>query len=131
MKYTAFLAAAIFALLSISGCATTDALQPGTGGSTFEVRGKTYDEVWQAVLRSAGRSFTIVENNKESGTLKAERGVGLTTMGEVVGVFVSPASNGAPVYAIEVQSLKRSKLELTGQDWTSTIITGIKAELDQ
>jgi type IV pilus biogenesis protein CpaD/CtpE len=27
------------------GCATTDSLQPGTGGSTFEVRGKTYDEI--------------------------------------------------------------------------------------
>jgi len=131
MKYTAFFAAVIFALLSISGCVTTDTLQPGTGGSSFEVRGKTYDEVWQAVLRSAGRSFTIVEHNKETGTLKAERGVGLTTLGDVVGVFVSPTSNGAPVYIIEVQSLKRSKLQQTGQDWTSSIIVGIKAELDQ
>lgn len=131
MKHTAFLAAAIFALMSISGCATIDTLQPGTGGSSFEIRGKTYDEVWKAVVRTASRSLTVVESNKETGTLRAEKGVGMATWGEVVGVFVRPTSNGAPVYTIEVQSLKRSRVQLTGQDWTSTMIVGVKAELDQ
>ena len=131
MKHTVFLAAAIFALLSISGCATIDTLQPGTGGSSFEIRGKTYDEIWKAVVRTASRSLTVVESNKEAGTLRAEKGVGMATWGEVVGVFVRPTSNGAPVYTIEVQSLKRSRVQLTGQDWTSTMIAGVKAELDQ
>jgi hypothetical protein len=79
MKHTAFLAAAIFALMSISGCATIDTLQPGTGGSSFEIRGKTYDEVWKAVVRTASRSLTVVESNKETGTLRAEKGVGMAT----------------------------------------------------
>ncbi len=131
MKHTVFIAAAIFALLSISGCATIDTLQPGTGGSSFEIRGKTYDEIWKAVVRTASRSLTVVESNKEVGTLRAEKGVGMATWGEVVGVFVRPTSNGAPVYTIEVQSLKRSRVQLTGQDWTSTMIAGVKAELDQ
>ena len=127
MKRTVLLSAFIFVLASLSGCATIDTPQPGTGGSSFEVRGKTYDEIWKAVVRTASRSLTIVESNKETGTLRAERGAGMSTWGEVVGIFVRPTSIGAPVYTIEVQSLKR----FTGQDWTSTMIAGIKAELDQ
>lgn len=127
MKHTVLLSAFIFVLASLSGCATIDTPQPGTGGSSFEVRGKTYDEIWKAVVRTASRSLTIVESNKETGTLRAERGAGMSTWGEVVGIFVRPTSIGAPVYTIEVQSLKR----FTGQDWTSTMIAGIKAELDQ
>lgn len=121
----------LFMALSISGCATIDTLQPGTGGSTFEVRGKSYDEIWKAVVSTASRSLTIVESNKETGTLRAEKGVGMATWGEVVGIFVRPTRNGAPVYTVEVQSLKRSTVQITGQDWTSTMISGIKAELDQ
>lgn len=131
MKHTVLLLTFIFVLLSISGCATIDTLQPGTGGSSFEVRGKTYDEIWKAVVRTASRSLAVVESNKEAGTLRAEKGVGMATWGEVVGVFVRPTSNGAQVYTVEVQSLKRSRVQLTGQDWTSTMISGIKAELDQ
>lgn len=131
MKHTVLLSAFIFVLASLSGCATIDTLQPGTGGSSFEVRGKTYDEIWKAVVRTASRSLTVVESNKETGMLRAEKGAGMATWGEVVGVFVRPTSNGASVYTIEVQSLKRSRVQLTGQDWTSTMIAGIKAELDQ
>jgi hypothetical protein len=122
----------LFALsfvVALTGCATTDSLQPGTGGSSFEVRGKSYDDVWKAAVTVAGRSLTIVESNKEAGILKAEKGVGLTTWGEVVGIYVRPATVGAASYTVEVQSLKRSRAQVTGQDWTVTMISGIKAEL--
>ncbi|MFO1345855.1 MAG: hypothetical protein U1E85_06115 [Rhodocyclaceae bacterium] len=120
---------AALAMLVLTACATTDSLQPGTGGSTFEVRGKTYDDIWKAVITVAGRSLTIVENDKSAGILKAEKGVGLTTWGEVVGIYVRPASSAAAVYTVEVQSLKRSRAQITGQDWTTTMVSGIKAEL--
>lgn len=118
-------------VLSLGGCASVDSLQPGAGGSTFEIRGKTYDEIWRAVVRTASRSLTIVESEKETGTLKAEKSAGLATWGEVVGIFVRPAKAGSPVYTVEVQSLKRARGQLTGQDWTPAMISGIKAELDQ
>ena len=120
---------AALAMLVLTACATTDSLQPSTGGSTFEVRGKTYDDIWKAVITVAGRSLTIVENDKSAGILKAEKGVGLTTWGEVVGIYVRPASSAAAVYTVEVQSLKRSRAQITGQDWTTTMVSGIKAEL--
>lgn len=120
---------ALLAVLVLAACATTDSLQPGTGGSSFEVRGKSYDDIWKAVVTVAGRSLTIVESDKAAGILKAEKGVGLTTWGEVVGIYVRPATSGAAVYTVEVQSLKRSRAQVTGQDWTSTMVSGIKAEL--
>lgn len=40
-----------------------------------------------------------------------------------------PASSAAAVYTVEVQSLKRSRAQITGQDWTTTMVSGIKAEL--
>lgn len=123
--------AILLAVALLQGCATIDSPQPGAGGSTFEVRGKTYDEVWRAANATASRSLTIVESNKDTGTLRGEKGVGLTTWGEVVGIFIRPSSNGAPVYTVEVQSLKRSRIQLTGQDWTLTVISGMKAELGQ
>ena len=96
-RWTIFLLSAVFL---ITGCATIGTLKPGAGGSTFEVRGKSYDEVWKAVVRTASRSLTIVESNKESGVLKAEKGAGMATWGEVVGIFVRPTSNGAAVYTV-------------------------------
>ena len=117
--------------MAMLGCATLDSVQPGAGGSTFEVRGRSYDAIWKAAVRVAGQSLTIVESDKATGTLRAEKGMGLATWGEVVGIFIRPPRSGAAVYTVEVLSLKRSQLQVTGQDWTTTIISGMKAELDQ
>jgi hypothetical protein len=121
----------LLAVVSLTGCATSSSLKPGSGGSTFEVRDKSYDQIWNAAVKTASQQLTIVENNKQAGILKAEKGVGLATWGEVVGIYVRPNRNGASVYQVEVQSLKRSRLQVTGQDWTQTLVYGIQAELDQ
>ena len=117
-------------LVLLAACATTDSLEPGTGTS-FQVKGRSYDQVWKAAVTTAGRSLTIVEQNRDSGVIKAESRAGLMTFGEVVGIFIRPARSGAPVYTVEVQSQKRSKVQVTGQDWTQTMVAGIKAELGQ
>ncbi|MGT2429779.1 hypothetical protein ACU4GI_26225 [Cupriavidus basilensis] len=111
-------------LLALAGCATTDSLQQGTGGSTFEVRGKSYDEIYRAAVRAVRSNLTLVESNKETGTIKAESRAGMSTWGEVVGVFIRPPQPGATVYVVKVQSLKRSRAQITGQDWTASVIAG-------
>lgn len=118
------------ALLALAGCATTDSLQPGTGGSTFEVRGKSYDEIYRAAVRAVRNNLTLVESSKETGTIKAESRAGMSTWGEVAGVFIRPPQPGASVYVVEVESLKRMRTQITGQDWTASLVAGIKAELD-
>ena len=118
----------LLALLA-TGCATTDSPQAGNGGTKFEVRGKRYDDIWRAAVKVTSQQLSIVEHNTQTGTLRAEKGVRWSSWGEVVGVFVQPARAGAPVYTVEVQSMKRSRAQITGQDWTMTIVSGIKSEL--
>ncbi len=121
------LAVMILAFSAI-GCATIDTLQPGTG-EKFTIQGKSYDEIWNAAIKTAKISLTIVSSNKGHGSIRAEKGAGLATWGEVVGIFITPATNGASTYIVEVQSQKRLKGQITGQDWTETMTAGIKAEL--
>lgn len=112
-----------------AGCATVGTLQPGSGGSTFEVTGKRYDEVWKASVRGMSTNLTIVESDRASGTIKSEARAGMTTWGEVVGLFIRPTTADAGRYTLEVQSLKRSRLQITGQDHEPAVIAVIKAEL--
>ncbi len=118
------------ALLALTGCATIDTLQPSAGGSTFEVTNKSYNQVWKAATRAASSNLTIVEQSKEKGIIKSEKGVGMATWGEVVGIFITPPNVDAEKYTVQVQSFKRSRLQITGQDWTQTVIANIKNELE-
>ncbi len=111
-----------------SGCNTIDSVQPGKG-QKFSVAARSYDQVWKAAVTVVSRQLTIVEESKASGSIKAESKAGLTTYGEVVGVFIRPAGVNATSYEIEVVSLKRDAIQITGQNWTNTMVAGIKAEL--
>lgn len=130
-KALGILSTLILVALSISGCATTDILQSGTGGYSFEVRGKTYDEIWNAISRAASRDLTIIESNKPTGTFKAEKDLGTAKWSEVVGVLVRPTSHSASVYTIKVLTLNHFAVQLTGQDLASEMVAEIKADLNQ
>lgn len=117
-------------LICLPGCNTIDSVKPGKG-VTFRVNGKSYDQVWKASVAVMSRQLTLVEDSKGQGFIRAEAKAGLTTYGEVVGVFITPAGPSTSGHSIEVVSLKRSAMQITGQDWTRTVITGIKAELGE
>ncbi len=91
--------------------------------------GHTYDQVWKASIAVVSRQLTIIEESKDAGTIKSESKAGFTTYGEVVGVFIRPHDATATSFQVEVVSLKRDAIQITGQDWTNTIIAGIRAEL--
>jgi hypothetical protein len=103
-------------------------LRPGSG-SVLEIREMSYDQVWNAVVKVAGEQLTVVETDKANGVLKAEGGIEWTSWGEVVGIFVTPAGTESDKYRVEVVSKKRSKLQITGTNWETPVIEGIKAEL--
>jgi len=114
-----------------SACATVGSLQPGSGGLTVEVRNKSYDEVWMAsVSAMSNDDLSIVESDKSSGAIKSEAGVGLTTWGEVVGLFIRPTTPSAELYTVEVVSKKRMQTQITGSDWEPIVINNVKKELD-
>jgi uncharacterized protein YceK len=120
---------AFLMLCLISGCATVGGLQPGSGGSTFEVRGKSYEEIWKASVRAMSSNLTIVESDKASGSIKSEARAGMATWGEVVGLFIRPTTASAETYTVEVVSKKRMQTQITGQNWEPSVIANIKAEL--
>lgn len=116
-----------FALL-LSGCNTISSVNANSGVG-FQVRDRNYSEVWNAAVKTVSSQLTIVEANPDQGLIKAEKGVGLTTWGEVVVIAIAPQTPEASEYTVRVNSLKRSALQITGQDWTNTMIEGIKANL--
>lgn len=130
MSATSRIVLVLLALAGLSGCNTIDSVQPGKGVS-FQVQGKSYDQVWRASVAVTSRQLTLVEDSRQRGYIRAEAAAGMATWGEVVGVFITPTTPNAHSYNVEVVSLKRSAMQITGQDWTRTVITGIKAELGQ
>ena len=117
-------------LCLMTACATVGSLQPGSGGSIFEVSGRSYNEIWKASVKAMSNNLTIVESDKTSGNIKSEARPGVTTWGEVVGLFIRPTTVGAETYVVEVMSLKRSQLQITGQNWAPSVIANVKAELN-
>jgi hypothetical protein len=124
------LATLLLAVLLV-GCATINSPTPGNG-TTFEVRGHSYAAIWSAAVRTLERrSLVIVIADREAGVLRSEAKPGWTTNGEVVGVFIQPTRPDAERYVVEVHSLKRSRVQLTGQDWTQSVITGMQVDLGE
>ena len=78
------IALALAAVVMTTGCATVDTPQAGRGGATFDVRGKTSIEVWRAATATVSRSLTIVENSKDTGTIRAEKSSRWRMVGLVV-----------------------------------------------
>ena len=119
----------VFLLFGLTSCASVEDLKPGTG-SVLEIRDRDFHEIWRAAIKTASNNLTLVYQNKALGTIKAEARAGMTTWGEVVGIFISPTEPMKGKYMVEVVSQKRSKIQLTGQDWEKAMLAGIGAELD-
>jgi|WetSurMetagenome_2_1015567.scaffolds.fasta_scaffold102146_2 hypothetical protein len=128
MKSAKKLLAVGLVLALASACAAIGSLSPG-GGSSFHVHDRTYDQVWVAAVEVASRSLTIAESDKEAGVIRAEKGIGLSTFGQVVGIFISPVSQESAMYTVEVVSQERYKFQIGKKNWEQTIIDGMKAEL--
>ena len=81
-------------------------------------------------MRGNGTSgLTIVESDKASGTIKSEARAGMTTSGEVLGLYARPTTAGAETYTVEVESKKRSELQIAGQNYQPSVLANIKTEL--
>jgi hypothetical protein len=115
----------ILALVVLAGCASVKDVQPGPGASeTFSGRG--YDDVWAAAIRVASEHFKITDSDKTRGVIHAEREVQLTSLGEYVGIFITPFTPGAGSYRVEVVSRKKFATPLSGQNWETRILRDMR-----
>lgn len=119
----------LIAVLQLAGCTRIDSVRPDTGeGSKFAVYRRSYDEVWNAALSVAGQRLTLVESDRNTGTIKAEALD--STFGEVLGIFIDPPRNGQKRYVVEVLSLLKNRPQIPGKDAEPQIISEIKARLN-
>jgi hypothetical protein len=119
----------LIVVLQLSGCTGIDSVRPETGeGSKFAVYRKSYDEVWNAAVSTAGQRLTLVETDKHTGTIKAEALD--STFGETLGIFIKPPREGEKRYVVEVLSLLKNRPQIPGKDAEPQVIGAIKAKLD-
>ncbi|MNG99795.1 hypothetical protein D3C79_589740 [compost metagenome] len=55
---------------------------------------------------------------------------GMATLGEVVGLCITPTNKLSDSYKIHIVSKTRSTYQLTGQNWAPSVAARIQADLD-
>ena len=117
------------ATLQMPGCSNIDSIKPDTGeGSKVTIYRHSYDEIWNAAIDVVGSRLAIVESDKSTGLIKAEAKE--STFGEVVGVFITPNTEGEKKYIVEVLALLKHRPQVPGQDSEPLIINALKTKLD-
>jgi len=119
-------------ILSACGVMTVDEheLQPGSAdGVTFSTTGRpTYDQVWVAATKAMSNGMAIVYSHKPSGTIKSR--VGAAHTGKVVAIFITPTTEHAPQYRIELVSKKPMGFgQPERRNWEPSVIEDFKAAL--
>lgn len=117
----------LFAALALTACVSPDSLQPNGGGANFTIRGKTYDQIWNAAIKAMSTDMQIVESHKPSGTIKSR--VGMAPSGKVVAFFIQP-TGPAVDYTITVVSKVPMQRDFEGRDWEPSVVEDFKAALN-
>ena len=133
MKVTSLIKTILFifiATLQMLGCVNIDSIKPNTGeGSKVTIFRHSYDEIWNAANAVVSSKYTIVVSDKSTGQIKAEAKEG--TFGEVVGVFITPNTEGEKKYIVEVLTLLKNRPQVPNQDSEPVLISALKARLDE
>lgn len=104
----------------LAGCTSTDSLQLSNGaGKSFEVTGRTYEQIWQAATTAMSTDMRIVESHKPSGVIKSKVTNG--TAGKVVGFFIQPTSPNAPRYTVTIVSRKPLQSDAVDRTWEPSV----------
>ena len=120
---------AFISTLQLPGCTNIESVKPDTGeGSKVTIFRHSYDEIWNAANDVVGSRYTIVESDKSIGQIKAEAKE--STFGEVVGVFITPNTEGEKKYIVEVLTLLKNRPQVPNQDSEPVLISALKAKLD-
>lgn len=122
--------------LILSACAVMTVneheLQPGSADAvSFNTKGRvTYDKVWAAATKAMSTGMKIVYSHKASGTIKSR--VGADHTGKVVAFFITPTTEHAPEYRIELVSKKPMGLgQPERRNWEPSVVEDFQNALYQ
>ncbi|MBL4722066.1 MAG: hypothetical protein JKY20_13180 [Alphaproteobacteria bacterium] len=118
------------AVILLSACVTTETLNPNVNGAPIDVKGVSYDKIWNVTLKAVSRRFPNVEPDKASGVIKARDGVTFTPWLEAVGVFIRPTEDSEHGYFINIVSQRRLWRNGGPDVWGQHILKEIRENLD-
>jgi hypothetical protein len=122
------LALAIFALLLLGACATTQSVQQARGTGEKRTFSAHYEAVYQATLSAAGKQgLTLTSADKDSGQILLSHGMTPWSWGKRVAIFVTKISNSQTQVEI-VSKPDRAPLNFPA-DWVTNLLQAIGAEL--
>jgi len=119
---------AIFLVASLgSGCRTLADAQAAKGTGSFRVYDKPYDAVWNAVIETVKSSgLALVSESKEKGSILAQRGISVVSVGENVAIYVEDAGGKTRV---EVISKRAVATQWLAPNWETRILEALDKRL--
>ncbi len=114
--------------IAISGCATVDSAKSDLGKGTSQYFKNSYNDVWNAALKSLGTlDISVSSSDKSTGTIIASKGVSAFSWGERIALRLT--SDGSDQTRVEVVSNRAVDINVTATDWTQEIFKNIGAQL--
>lgn len=123
----------------LTACGSTSDLGRGKTGKSVVLQGGTYDQIWDASIAAVKqtdgdqsleieKNLNITKEDKAAGVIHASTGMSILSLGEVVGVYISPAGE-APQHTIEVESLTKLKTTVFANNWEDELLAAIQKKL--
>lgn len=116
-------------VLLLTACVSSQSIAPEDGIS-FPVKDRSYKQVFNAAILTVASVGEITSQDRPSGQIRGLRGASAFSWGDAVAVFISPSAESAREFTVTVVSEHVDQVQLTGQDFKSTMIATMKAHLD-
>ena len=120
---------ALTLVLVTAACASSSSLRSSDGRS-FHVQNRSYSQVWNAAVLTVASVGAIESENRRNGEVRGHRGASGFSWGDAVAVFIDPPSETAGDFTVTVVSEHILQVQISGQDFESTMIATMKAHLD-
>ena len=121
---------ALISTFFVSGCSTLADAQAAKGQGTSKVYAKDYETVWEATKEVVANSgLDLVAENKEKGTILAQRAMTAFSYGEHVAIFVE-AEKETNKTKVEVVNKRALATNITAANWESTLIRALDKKLE-
>jgi hypothetical protein len=118
----------LIAVAFLTGCVSPAQVATMKGQGKREVFDAPYDVVWRAAVDAAqAGELNVHTADKARGYIGASRGLQMATMGENVGVWVTPVSPEQT--EVEVVSRQAGLPALWFKNWENQILNGVAANV--
>ena len=117
------------ALGLVSGCATLADAEAAKGTGTTKTYAVAYDVVWNAVLEVVKSSdLQLVADNKERGSVLAQRATTAFSWGENVAIFIEKVGEKVAT-RVEVVNKRTLATNITAANWEKRIFEELDKRL--